>query len=200
MKNKNEDEKDHLSKSKLYLSLREKRAEFRRSLVKAIAVKKKEEEDEDYASVDAKENLWLTKTDEELLRYYYYVVHAIDDVYVESIDSKTLNNIINLLPKERRMKFHDYLNEIINEIKYDYKLNIKKAVVDFVLQEPSRTDYELFEKSEITKESQEVRQFSIQHNVRYRRKKLKIERIIILYNSYMRRSLDYWIREFRFVY
>ncbi|KAI4472691.1 hypothetical protein M0802_016570 [Mischocyttarus mexicanus] len=41
MKNKNEDEKDHLSKSKLYLSLREKRAEFRRSLVKAIAVKKK---------------------------------------------------------------------------------------------------------------------------------------------------------------
>ncbi|XP_014600268.1 PREDICTED: dynein heavy chain 7, axonemal-like [Polistes canadensis] len=196
-----------LSKSKLYLSLREKRAEFRRSLVKAITMKKDKEEEEKEKKeekekdkfVDSKENIYLTKNDEEILRYYYYVIHAIDDVYVKSIDDETLENILNLIPKERRMKFSEYLNELIKETKYDYKFNIKKAVVDFVLQEPSRTDYELLEKSGKTKESEEIKQFSIEHNVRYRRKKFKIERIVILYNKYMRRSLDYWIREFRFV-
>ncbi|XP_043498185.1 dynein axonemal heavy chain 7-like isoform X3 [Polistes fuscatus] len=200
IKNTKEREKI-LSKSKLYLSLREKRAEFRRSLVKAISMKKdkeedKKEEEEKDKFVDTKETIFLTEFDEELLRYYYFVIHAIDDVHVKSIDDKTLENILNLIPNERRMKFQEYLNELIKETKYDYKLNIKKAVVDFVLQEPLRTDYELFEKKRKTKESEEIKQFSIEHHVRYRRKKFKIERIVILYNKYMRRSLDYWIREF----
>lgn len=130
-------------KSKLYLSLRKKRAEFRESLIKAITLKKEEEEED--VCFDTKV-LGLTKSEEDLLRYHYYVLHAIDDVHIKSIDIKTLENILNLIPAKWQTKFPELLNEVLQETKEDYNLTTKKAVIDFVLQEPLRNDYELFEK------------------------------------------------------
>ncbi|KAK2577836.1 hypothetical protein KPH14_001102, partial [Odynerus spinipes] len=183
----NNEGKNVTSKERVYLSLREKRAKFRQSLINAIASNTKEE--------DICGN-WLTKSEEDLLRYYFYILHAVDDVHVESIDVRTLEGIINLIPKKWRTKFQEYLDDLIQETKKDYKLSIKKAVVDFVLQEPLRDDYMLFEESLETKESQEIKGFSMEYSVRYRRRKIKVERSTILYNSCMRKSFDYWIREF----
>lgn len=132
-------------KSKLYLSLRKKRAAFRQSLIEAIAIKKEEEEEEEDVCFDTKK-LLITKSEEDLLRYYYYVLHAIDDVHIKSIETATLKNILNLVPTKWQMKFSELLNKLLQETKDDYNLTIKKAVIDFVLQEPLRDDHELFEK------------------------------------------------------
>lgn len=79
---------------------------------------------------------WLTEEDKNLLRYYYYILHEIDDVHAGTLDSDTLKKITSMVTAEWQERHSEYFEQLIRELKSDYVTSMKKAVVDFVLQEP----------------------------------------------------------------
>jgi len=85
---------------------------------------------------------WITEEDKNLLRYYYYILHEVDDARVGTLDSDTLKKIMSMVSAEWQKRYTECLERSIHEIKYDYITNMKKSIVDFVLQEPFGVMYE----------------------------------------------------------
>lgn len=79
---------------------------------------------------------WLTEEDKNLLRYYYYILHEVDDVHAGTLDSDTLKKITSMVTTEWQERHSECFEQLIRELKSDYVTSMKKAVVDFVLQEP----------------------------------------------------------------
>ncbi|XP_018345947.1 PREDICTED: dynein heavy chain 7, axonemal-like [Trachymyrmex septentrionalis] len=82
------------------------------------------------------DNIWLTEDDKNLLRYYYYILHEVDDIHAGTLDSDTLKKITSMVSAEWQKKYKKCFNQLIRELKSDYVANMKKSIVDFVLQEP----------------------------------------------------------------
>lgn len=79
---------------------------------------------------------WLTEEDKNLLRYYYYILHEIDDVHAGTLDSNTLKKITSMVSTEWQERHNECFDQLIRELKSDYVTSMKKSIVDFVLQEP----------------------------------------------------------------
>lgn len=79
---------------------------------------------------------WITEEDKNLLRYYYYILHEVDDVHAGTLDSDTLKKITGMVSAVWRDRHREYFGRLIEEVKRDYVVSMKKSVVDFVLQEP----------------------------------------------------------------
>jgi len=79
---------------------------------------------------------WITEEDKNLLRYYYYILHEVDDAHVGTLDSDTLKKIMSMVSAKWQQRHTECLERLIHEIKCDYITNMKKSIVDFVLQEP----------------------------------------------------------------
>lgn len=79
---------------------------------------------------------WFTDDDMDFLRYYYYIMHGVDNDHIPPMENATLNNILKLVPHKWQRKFKETLSQVIKEAIDDYKLSVKKSIVDFVLQDP----------------------------------------------------------------
>ncbi|EFN66875.1 Dynein heavy chain 7, axonemal [Camponotus floridanus] len=88
------------------------------------------------ASSDIAADGWLTEEDKNLLRYYYYILHEVDDVHAGTLDSDTLKKITSMVSIEWQERHKECFDRLIRELKSDYITSMKKSVVDFVLQEP----------------------------------------------------------------
>lgn len=110
-----------------YISLREKREKFRNKLVKAILKKQCEDEKTHKKSL-------ITDEDAHLLRYYHYISHGIGDIHISPIDASTLCSILSLVPCRWREKYPHVTEKVVQEIKENYVISIKKGIIDFVLQ------------------------------------------------------------------
>lgn len=136
------------------MSLCRQRAEFRMNLIRKI--KGLVRYDESYAEeqavlnndsvcgqtvaissdIDDITDIWLTEEDKNLLRYYYYILHEIDDTHAGTLDSDTLKKITSMVSAEWQKRHDECSNRLIQEFKLDYVTSMKKSIVDFVLQEP----------------------------------------------------------------
>lgn len=101
-------------------------------------------DDDDDADVATFDNALVgsIQEDEDLLRYYYYIMHGIDDVHVAPMDKPLLDKILNLIPIKWRTKFRSTLSHVIRDAREDYATSIKKSIVDFVLQDPMKETVE----------------------------------------------------------
>lgn len=88
------------------------------------------------SDVDDITDIWLTEEDKNLLRYYYYILHEVDDVYAGTLDSDTLKKITSMVSAELQKRHDKCFDRLIRELKSDYVTSMKKSIVDFVLQEP----------------------------------------------------------------
>ncbi|KNC27087.1 hypothetical protein FF38_00904 [Lucilia cuprina] len=122
-----------------YMQMRLERENFRKKLVELIARK---DDDDDVVNATAGgspanaidlEAEFPNKEEKEVLRYYYYIKHGIDTIHVSPMSKKVLNRIKSQIPAVLN-KWATALNENIVEIKSDYVFAMKKAVIDFVLQ------------------------------------------------------------------
>lgn len=59
-----------------------------------------------------------------------------DTVYVAPLDQYILERVIKLVPNKLR-KWKTELQSLVEEVKEDYMMAIKKAIVDFVLRDPT---------------------------------------------------------------
>ncbi|XP_024941329.1 dynein heavy chain 7, axonemal [Cephus cinctus] len=186
-------EKELLFKMNCYTSLRKKREEFRQNLVRMIMG----QDDDDTVNIPSVcAGNWITDEDKELLRYYYYITHGIDDVHVGPMDSAVLKKILNLVPTKWKQKFKDTMTQVIQDAKDDYAISVKKSIVDFVLQDPMNDIFEDDDKGPISKENYEIKHFPPEFGVQYRKTRVKLQRNLHLYHPCMRRTLDLWFSEF----
>ncbi|PBC30449.1 Dynein heavy chain 7, axonemal [Apis cerana cerana] len=182
------------------------RVKFRDRLIDAIKrkvleEKEKEKREQEFYEFDIKEiekrdEDIIIKDENEILRYYYYLIQGIDDVYIGSIDINLLKNILNRIPTKWKEVFKNTLDNLVKEVKDEYLFSIKKAVIEFVIGEspyPSLYEFAAIEKFQF----KGVR-FSKEHEVQYHWNRAKIERKLVLYHPIIRRIFDLWHREFRF--
>lgn len=152
-------------KDDYYMSLCRRRAEFRMHLIRKIKglvrcdkswCEDKMEICSDYAKertvldydsvcgqtaatpseVDDIADIWLTEEDKNLLRYYYYILHEVDDAHAGTLDSDSLKKITSMVSAELQKRHDKCFDRLIRELKSDYVTSMKKSIVDFVLQEP----------------------------------------------------------------
>lgn len=122
---------------KKYLALCEKRENFRAQLLERIVKAKKEgisNETERETGIKGKESEdSIAETDIDILRYYYYLTHGVDNVYVGSMDPRLLEDILRMIPAAWRGKFKESVTELVKEVKEEYALDVKKSVIEFVI-------------------------------------------------------------------
>uniref|UniRef100_A0A1A9UMG0 Dynein axonemal heavy chain 7 n=1 Tax=Glossina austeni TaxID=7395 RepID=A0A1A9UMG0_GLOAU len=144
-----------------YMQMRLERENFRKKLVELIACNEAEDKVPSAMDLEAE---FPNNEEKEILRYYCYIKHGIDTIHVAPMNKKILVRITNQIPSYLN-KWAVALQETIEEIKSDYVFAMKKAVVDFVLQD-SLSSAKKKSKIEITKERKEAK--AMYHKWRYR--------------------------------
>jgi len=74
-------------------------------------------------------------------RYNYYISHGIDTEHIASLDRSWIERVLALLAPRLRQGKDDLINCFIDEMRDDYLLSVKKAIIDFVLRD-QRSDVE----------------------------------------------------------
>ncbi|KAJ8668953.1 hypothetical protein QAD02_000212 [Eretmocerus hayati] len=179
-------ERENKFKINCYSSLRQKREQFRDTLVRAI-VKQTDEHTERCGEKFVEK--FIGKEDTQLLRYYHYIQHGISDEYIVSLDPKILSTILDLVPSKWRQRFPEVTAQVTQEIQDQYILSIKKAIIDFVLRDPKPNDSLSNQKSSVGTQ--------VMSSEKMCKVRKKLEKNLLLYHPCLRKSLDFWFREFR---
>ncbi|KAL1494839.1 hypothetical protein ABEB36_010366 [Hypothenemus hampei] len=169
---------------KSYTILRKQREAFRLRLVSLIT--KVEDETMEIDEIPSAQ-------EKEMLRYYYYVKHGVDTVHVAPIDEKVLNRVLSLVPR-RLMAWDETLNNTIDDIKEDFMMANKKAIIDFVLQDPA---FITGVQDENTPFKQEKKEIGNSFRPAFDYAKFKMERNLHVINPCLSVLLDLWYTRFR---
>ncbi|KAK7169080.1 hypothetical protein R3I93_005162 [Phoxinus phoxinus] len=76
-----------------------------------------------------------TAAEKDILRYYYYIRNGIGTEDVAAMEDSWLENILDLVPEQLK-SLSGTIEAVSDEIREDYLLSVKKAIVDFVLRDP----------------------------------------------------------------
>ncbi|KAJ3286989.1 Dynein heavy chain 7, axonemal [Borealophlyctis nickersoniae] len=75
-------------------------------------------------------------------RYYYYITNGIDTHHVAEMEDEWLYNVLKLLSGKLKNQHQATLHMLSGEMREDYHMSVKKAIVDFVLKDPrEKNDY-----------------------------------------------------------
>ncbi|CAG2064431.1 unnamed protein product [Timema podura] len=171
--------------SKSYTALRKQREEFRKKLVTLIL--RKDDESSSSSEIPSCE-------EREILRYYYYIHHGIDTVHVAPLEQAWLEHIHSLIPNKLKL-WTKLVTKLTDEIKEEFMLSVKKAIVDFVLQDPSQSDNRIKEyDSEFRRELKEM---STTWKLTFDNARLKMRRNLYTINPCLAQVLDLWHRSFK---
>ncbi|CAH0689857.1 unnamed protein product [Chilo suppressalis] len=109
-----------------FTAMRKAREEFREKLMKLICQNAPGEDGDSIPSGEEK----------NMLRYYYYLRYGIDTIHVAPLDNRIILRVHNLIsPKLKKWK--DTLFTCTDEMREDFMMSMKKAIVDFVLKDPN---------------------------------------------------------------
>ncbi|XP_069471802.1 dynein axonemal heavy chain 7 isoform X2 [Ambystoma mexicanum] len=76
-----------------------------------------------------------TALEKDILRYNYYIKHGIDTEHVAPMEDSWLENVLALVPNRLKV-YKESIYFLSDEMREDYLLSVKKAIVDFVLKDP----------------------------------------------------------------
>jgi dynein heavy chain, axonemal len=127
------------------------------------------------------------------MRYYYYIKHGIDTIHVAPLDKRLLGRVLKLIPK-KLTKWAGVLETITEEMKEDYIMAVKKAVIDFVLGDALTKN---INKVEEAKYKQELKDMSMKWRHRYEENRVKIKRNLFAINPCLSQILELWYTTFK---
>uniref|UniRef100_A0A0X3NP81 Dynein heavy chain 7, axonemal n=1 Tax=Schistocephalus solidus TaxID=70667 RepID=A0A0X3NP81_SCHSO len=82
----------------------------------------------------------VAQMEKTILRYYYYINNGIDTDHVAPMEEYWMNNMKKRIRASVKAEANQKLVEQIeDEIREDYILSVKKAIVDFVLKDPNES-------------------------------------------------------------
>ncbi|VDM15555.1 unnamed protein product [Hydatigera taeniaeformis] len=91
----------------------------------------------------------ISKRERSIARYYYYIYNGIDTDHVAPMEESWMMNMKKRIRPSVKAEANDKLMEQIeDEIREDYLLSVKKAIVDFVLKDPSDPNIDGLHKQE----------------------------------------------------
>ncbi|XP_033628553.1 dynein heavy chain 7, axonemal-like isoform X2 [Asterias rubens] len=77
-----------------------------------------------------------TAAEKDILRYYYYIHNGIDTEHVAPMEDSWLINVLHLVSNDLKTGHSETIENLSDEMREDYLLSVKKAIVDFVLRDP----------------------------------------------------------------
>jgi len=146
-------------KAKDWAAVQKKKEDFRKALVKLIQrmnpPKEVKQENEDlYKSMgDSFETdrskfnknmitaeLGYVPTEEDLgeLRYRFYTHNGLDAVNIAALEQPWLDNMWELISYKLKTEYYPVAAELCDEVCDEYRVAVKRAMVDFVLHEPDK--------------------------------------------------------------
>jgi dynein heavy chain, axonemal len=131
-----------------------------------------------------------------MLRYYYYIHNGIDTSHVAPLEEIRLKNIKQLLSERLRKNFSQFVIELSDEVKDDYLLSVKKAIVDFVLKDS--TDEFKKPKSKLPEYRLELEIVPKPWHHKFEKSKNDIAKNLHSTNPCMTQVLKIWDTTFRF--
>ncbi|OAJ39728.1 hypothetical protein BDEG_23556 [Batrachochytrium dendrobatidis JEL423] len=76
-----------------------------------------------------------TQDKDKMQRYYYYITNGVDTQHVAEMEERWLSNVLRLIPQRLKNLRHS-VHQLSLEMREDYHMGVKKAIVDFVLKDP----------------------------------------------------------------
>ncbi|XP_034234713.1 dynein heavy chain 7, axonemal isoform X2 [Thrips palmi] len=176
---------------KSYTELRREREEFRQKLVQLILC---EDGPPDGTEEIGGTQLDLPSREERVvLRYYYYIRQGVDTVHVTRLASESLKRILHLVPTKLK-KWKDLRRALTQEVKEDFLMSVKKAIVDFVLQDTAEGDMRIPE--EDTEERRTLKTISKSWSASYAAVRNKNLHNLHAVNPCMAQVLDLWQKNY----
>lgn len=129
----------------------------------------------------------------ELLRYYYYIHNGVDTVHVAPIDQEWMRHVSSLIPLKLR-KWEELHGELVDEMKEDFLMSVKKGIVDFVLQDPGLSNLGIVEYD--SEARREMKQICRIFSPNYESVKCKMLQNLHTINPCIAQVLDLWCRQF----
>lgn len=169
-----------------YSLVRKQREEFRKRLINLVMTK---EDDLDLCIEDVR-----TLEDKEIYRYYYYIRHGVDTIHVAPLSQKTLDRVLELIPNKLK-SWLEILVQLVEDMKDDFMIAIKKAIVDFVLKDPNLK--EDTSDSKWSFERKECKAMTGTLMVQFKQHKTKLEKMLHITNPCLVAIIDLWYCNFK---
>nr|CAH7763979.1 unnamed protein product [Callosobruchus chinensis] len=168
-------------KLKSYTELRKHREDFRNRLIRLIT-------ETEGAGLGEQKEMIPNSEEREILRYYYYVKYGVDTVHVAPLDEEVLTRVLALVPRMLLM-WEKTLARTVQELKNDFMMAVKKAIIDFVLQEP----YFMMSSGEVENSfKKELKHIGTSFRASFATAKKKIDRNLHIVNPCLAALLDIW--------
>nr|XP_022323965.1 dynein heavy chain 7, axonemal-like isoform X6 [Crassostrea virginica] len=97
-----------------------------------------------------------TAADKDILRYYYYIHNGIDTEHVAPMEDSWLENVLGLVSEDLKKGHFETIENLSDEMREDYLLSVKKAIVDFVLKDQREKESDVEEKRPPHREEMDV--------------------------------------------
>lgn len=136
--------------------------------------------------------------EKDILRYYYYIHNGIDTEHVAPLENVRLQNVMALINEKLRKNYQQSLTDLSDEVREDYLLSVKKAIVDFVLRDSRELEAEK-NKGKIPEYKLELDLVPKPWHANYERARNDINKNLHSINPCMAQVLKLWYSSFKLV-
>lgn len=135
--------------------------------------------------------------EKDILRYYYYIHNGIDTEHVAPLENVRLQNVMSLINDRLRKNYQQSVIDLSDEVKEDYLLSVKKAIVDFVLRDSRDLESTEKTKAKIPEYKLELELVPKPWHASYEKARYEMARNLHSINPCMAQVLKLWYTSFK---
>lgn len=134
--------------------------------------------------------------EKDILRYYYYIHNGIDTEHVAPLENVRIQNVMSLISNKLKKNYQQSVADLSDEVREDYLLSVKKAIVDFVLRDSREIDTDK-NKSKIPEYKLELELVPKPWHANFEKARNEIQKSLHSINPCMAQVLKLWYTSFK---